>query len=149
MWTSSGSVGLSDLAKLRPSLPYHSPTSRHRSWVNGDQLASGPYSAWIHDGETLEIDGLVSEVLPQGVKVVIRRMIPAGRLCRAADGAVLRRVRRDEVLEVIEGEERLWLNATALHGVNDERRGKVRKEVLPVMWTVGAEEIPAGSSHTG
>ena len=66
-----------------------------------------------------------------------------GRLCRAAEGAVLRRVRRDEVLEVIEGEARLWPNAKALHGVNDERRGKARKEVLPVMWTIGAEECPA------
>ena len=72
-----------------------------------------------------------------------------GRLCRATEGAVLRRVRRDEVLEVIEGEARLWPDAKALHGVNDEHRGKVRKEVIPVMWTVGAEEMPAGSTQTG
>ena len=62
----------------------------------------------------------------------------------------LGRVRRDEVLDVIiEGEARSWPDAKALHGVNDERRGKVRKEVLPVMWTVGAEEMPAGSTQTG
>ena len=95
------------------------------------------------DGEMLEIDGVVeSEANDYWVKVIIRRMIQMGRLCRAAEGAVLRRVRRDEVLEVIEGEARLWPNAKALHGVNDEPRGKVRKEVMPVMWTVGAEDCP-------
>ena len=96
------------------------------------------------DGEMLEIDRVIeSEVNDYWVKVIIRRMIPMGRLRRAAEGAVLRRVRRDEALEVIEGEARLWPNAKALQGVNDERRGKAREEVLPVMWAVGAEECPA------
>ena len=60
------------------------------------------------DGEILEIDRVIeSEVNDYWVKVIIRRMIPMGRLRRAAEGAVLRRVRRDEALEVIEGEARL------------------------------------------
>lgn len=102
------------------------------------------------DGEMLEIDGVVeSERNEYWVKVIIRRMIPMGRLCRAAEGAVLRRVRRDEVLGVIEGEARLWPDARSLQGVNDERRGKARKEVMPVMWTVGAEECPAENSPSG
>ena len=44
---------------------------------------------------------------------------------------------------MIEGEARLWPDAKALQGVDAGRRGKVRKEVLPVMWTVGAQKMPA------
>ena len=51
-------------------------------------------------------------------------------------------VRPHEVLEVIDGEPRLWPNAAALKGVSDERAGRVRRPTAPVFWTVGEEEIP-------
>ena len=54
----------------------------------------------------------------------------------------MRMVRPEEVLEVIDGEPRLWPNAAALKGVSDERAGKARRVAAPVFWTVGAEEIP-------
>ena len=62
--------------------------------------------------------------------------------CVPIESAVLRMVRPEEVLEVIDGEPRLWPNAAALKGVSDDRAGKVRKAAAPVFWTVGAEEIP-------
>ena len=62
--------------------------------------------------------------------------------CAPIESAVLRMVRPEEVLEVIDGEPRLWPNAAALKGVSDERAGKVRRAAAPVFWTVGAEEIP-------
>ena len=52
-------------------------------------------------------------------------------------------VRREKVLDVLEGEARLWPNAAALKGVSDEREGKVSKAAAPVFWTVGVDEIPS------
>ena len=79
------------------------------------------------DGEMLEIDGVVSEVLPQWVKITIRRMVRTVSFCAPVEGAVMRLVRPHEVLEVIDGEARLWPNAAALKGVSNERDGKARK----------------------
>ena len=94
------------------------------------------------DGEPLEIDGVVVEVLPQWVRVRIKRMVRSVSFCAPIESAVLQMVRPEEVLEVIDGEPRLWPNAAALKGVSDERAGKVRRAAAPVFWTVGAEEIP-------
>ena len=94
------------------------------------------------DGAGLEIDGVVVEVLPQWMRVRIKRMVRSVSFCAPIESAVLRMVRPEEVLEVIDGEPRLWPNAAALKGVSDERAGKVRKAAAPVFWTVGAEEIP-------
>ena len=54
----------------------------------------------------------------------------------------MRLVRPNEVLDVIDGEARLWPNAAALKGVSNERDGKVWKAAAPVFWTVGVDEIP-------
>lgn len=62
--------------------------------------------------------------------------------CAPIESAMLRMVRPEEVLEVIDGEPRLWPNAAALKGVSDERPGKVGRAVAQVFWTVRAEEIP-------
>ena len=94
------------------------------------------------DGAGLEIDGVVVEVLPQWMRVRIKRMVRSVSFCAPIESAVLRMVRPEEVLEVIDGEPRLWPNAAALKGVSDERAGKARKAAAPVFWTVGAEEIP-------
>ncbi len=94
------------------------------------------------DGAGLEIDGVVVEVLPQWMRVRIKRMVRSVSFCAPIESAVLRMVRPEEVLEVIDGEPRLWPNAAALKGVSDDRAGKVRKAAAPVFWTVGAEEIP-------
>ena len=94
------------------------------------------------DGEPLEIDGVVVEVLPQWVRVRIKRMVTPVSFCAPIESAVMRMVRPEEVLGVIDGEPRLWPNAAALKGVSDERAGKVRTFAAPVFWTVGAEEIP-------
>ena len=94
------------------------------------------------DGEMLEIDGVVSEVLPQGAKVTIRRMVRPVSFCAPIEGAVMRCVRPHEVLEIISGEARLWPDAAALKTVSNERDGKTRKAAAPVFWTVGVDEIP-------
>ena len=96
------------------------------------------------DCESLEIDGVVVEVLPQWVRVRIKRMVRSVSFCAPIESAVLRMVRPEEVLGVIDGEPRLWPNAAALKGVSDERARKVRRAAAPVFWTVGAEEIPMG-----
>ena len=94
------------------------------------------------DGEPSEIDGVVVEVLPQWVRVRIKRMVRSVSFCAPIESAVLRMVRLDEVLGAIDVEPRLWPNAAALKGVSDERAGKVRRAAAPMFWTVGAEEIP-------
>ena len=94
------------------------------------------------NGEPLEIDGVVVEVLPQWVRVRIKRMVTPVSFCAPIESAVMRMVRPEEVLGVIDGEPRMWSNAAALKGVSNERAGKVRREAAPVFWTVGAEEIP-------
>ena len=48
------------------------------------------------DGEMLEIDGVVSEVLPQWVKVTIRRIMLPVSFCAPIEGAVMRLVRPHE-----------------------------------------------------
>ena len=53
------------------------------------------------------------------------------------------------MLEVLEGESRLWPNAAALKGVSDEREGKVSKAAAPVFWTVGVDEIPMSYPNGG
>ena len=94
------------------------------------------------DGETLEIDGVVSEVLPQWVKITIRRMVRTVSFCAPVEGAVMRLVRPNEVLEVIDGEAQLWPNAAALKEVSNNRDGKTSRASAPVFWTVGEDEIP-------
>ena len=82
------------------------------------------------------------EVLPQWVKVRIKRMVTPVSFCAPIESAVMRMVRPEEVLEVIDGEPRLWPNAAALKGVSDERAGKVRRTTAPLFWTVWEGEIP-------
>ncbi len=101
------------------------------------------------DGEMLEIDGVVMKVLPQWVDVRIKRMLKTVSFAAPMEGAIRRMVRREEVLEVLDGEARLWPNAAALKGVSDEREGKVSKAAAPVFWTVGVDEIPEGYPNGG
>ena len=82
------------------------------------------------------------EVLPQWVKVRIKRMVTPVSFCAPIESAVMRMVRPEEVLEVIDGEPRLWPNAAALKGVSDARAGKVRRTTTPLFWTVWEGEIP-------
>ena len=96
------------------------------------------------DGVGLEIDGVVWDVKPHMVNVVIKRMRPRPAPFAPQEGAVSRWVSRDEVLEVIEGKARLWPNAAELKDVSDERDGKVKHQPEPVLWTVGVDEIPDG-----
>ena len=96
------------------------------------------------DGVGLEIDGVVWDVKPHMVNVVIKRMRPRPAPFAPQEGAVSRWVSRDEVLGVIEDEPHLWPNAAALKGVSDERDGKARKTEAPIMWTVGVDQIPDG-----
>ena len=94
------------------------------------------------DGEGLEIDGVVGRVEPHMVNVSIRRLITSSNICGPTEGSVSRWVRRHEVLEVIEGEARLWPNAAGLKAVSDEHEGKAKRQPEPVFWTVGVDEIP-------
>ena len=94
------------------------------------------------DGEGLEIDGVVVEAAPHMVNVRIRRLMHHSRITGPTEGSVSRWVRRHEVLEVIEGEARLWPNAAGLKAVSDEREGKAKRQTEPVCWTVGVDEIP-------
>ena len=96
------------------------------------------------DGEALEIDGRVIAANERTVNVMIRRMLPCRYPLKDMEGTVMRWVKRNEVLEVIDGEARLWPDAASLRSVSDEREGRVRKTSQPVFWTVGMEEIPAG-----
>ena len=96
------------------------------------------------DGEALEIDGRVIAANERTVNVMIRRMLPCRYPLKDMEGTVMRWVKRNEVFEVIEGEERLRPDAASLRSVSDEREGRVRKASQPVFWTVGMEEIPAG-----
>ena len=103
------------------------------------------YSAIIDDdGEALEIDGRVITANERTVNVMIRRMLPCRYPLKDMEGTVMRWVKRNEVLGVIDGEARLWPDAASLRSVSDEREGRVRKAIQPVFWTVGMEEIPAG-----
>ena len=94
-------------------------------------------------GEMLEIDGVIQEVRNNGVRVVIKRMIPRPAPFAWVEGHVSRWVSAEEVLGVIEGEAMLWPDAARLKGVSDEREG-VKTAPAPVFWTVGVEEMPAG-----
>ena len=94
------------------------------------------------DGAGLEIDGVVGRVEPHMVNVSIRRLITSSNICGPTEGSASRWVRRHEVLEVIEGEARLWPNAAGLKAVSDEREGKAKRQPEPVFWTVGVDEIP-------
>ena len=94
------------------------------------------------DGAGLEIDGVVGRVEPHMVNVSIRRLITSSNICGPTEGSVSRWVRRHEVLEVIEGEARLWPNAAGLKAVSDELEGKAKRQPEPVFWTVGVDEIP-------
>ena len=95
------------------------------------------------DGEMLEIDGVVQEVMNGRVRVVIRQMISRPEPFAWEEGFVSRWVRVEEVLGVIEGDAMLWPDAARLKGISDEREGKARKGPLPVFWVVGVEEMPA------
>ena len=94
------------------------------------------------DGAGLEIDGVVGRVEPHMVNVTVRRLTHHSRITGSTEGTVSRWVRPHVVLEVIDGEARLWPNAGGLKAVSDEREGKVKHQPEPVFWTVGADEIP-------
>ena len=95
------------------------------------------------DGAGLEIDRVVMKVFPQWVDARIKRILKIVSFAAPMEGAIRRMVRREKVLEVLDGEARLWPNAAALKGVSDEREGKVSKAAAPVFWTVGVDEIPS------
>ena len=69
-------------------------------------------------------------------------MVTTASYCAPIESALIRIVRPHKVLEVIDGEPRLWPNAAALKSISAERAGKVRRPAAPVFWTVGEEEIP-------
>ena len=94
------------------------------------------------DGEPLQIDGKVWKTGDCGVYVVIKRMRPRRPPFAAQPGSVARWVKPEEVLEVLEGEARMWPNAAALKGVSDEREGRAKAKAVTVFWTVGVDEIP-------
>ena len=94
-------------------------------------------------GELLEIDGVVQEVRNNGVRVVIKRMMPRPAPFAWVEGFSSRWVSAVEVLGIIEGEAMLWPDAARLKGVSDEREG-IKTAPAPVFWTVGVEEMPAG-----
>jgi hypothetical protein len=94
------------------------------------------------DGEPLQIDGKVWKVGDLGVYVVIKRMRHRRPPFAAQPGSVARWVKPEEVLEVLEGEARMWPNAAALKSVSDEREGRAKTKAVPVFWTVGVDEIP-------
>ena len=95
------------------------------------------------DGAGLEIDGVVGRFEPHMVNVRIRRLMGSSSICGATEGAISRWVRREEVLEVIEGEPHLWPNAAGLKTVGDEREGKVKRQPAPEFWTFGVDQIPS------
>ena len=74
--------------------------------------------------------------------MVIKRMRPRRPPFAAQPGSVARWVKPEEVLEVLDGEARMWPNAAALKGVSDEREGRAKAKAAPVFWTVGVDEIP-------
>lgn len=94
------------------------------------------------DGVGLGIDGVVWNVKPHMVNVMIRRMHSRPAPFAWQESSVARWVKPDEVLGVIEGEARLWPNAGGLKGVSDAREGKKGKQSAPVFWTDGVDEIP-------
>ena len=94
------------------------------------------------DGEPLQIDGKVWKTGDCGVYVVIKRMRHRRPPFAAQPGSVARWVKPEEVLEVLEGEARMWPNAAALKGVSDKREGRAKAQAVPVFWTVGVDEIP-------
>ena len=94
-------------------------------------------------GELLEIDGVVQEVRNNGVRVVIKRMMPRPAPFAWVEGFSSRWVSAVEVLGIIEGEAMLWPDAARLKGVSDKREG-IKTAPAPVFWTVGVEEMPAG-----
>ena len=93
-------------------------------------------------GELLEIDGVIQEVGNNGMRVVIKRMIPRPAPFAWIEGCTSRWVSAEEVMGVIEGEAMLWPDAARLKGISDEREG-VKTAPAPVFWTVGVEEMPA------
>ena len=94
-------------------------------------------------GEMLEIDGVIQEVLNDGARVVIKRMMPRPAPFAWDVAYVSRLVKEEEVFGVIEGEAMLWPDAARLKSVSDEREG-IKTAPAPVFWTVGVEEMPAG-----
>ena len=90
----------------------------------------------------MQIDGKVWKTGDCGVYVVIKRMRHRRPPFAAQPGSVARWVKPEEVLEVLEGEARMWPNAAALKSVSDEREGRAKTKAVPVFWTVGVDEIP-------
>ena len=78
-------------------------------------------------GEMLEIDGVIQEVLNDGARVVIKRMMPRPAPFAWEEGYTSRLVREEEVLGVIEGEAMLWPDAARLKSISDECKRKTKK----------------------
>ena len=97
-------------------------------------------------GELLDIDGVFQEVMNDRARVVIKRIMPRPAPFAWIKGHSSRWVRNEEVLGVIEGEAKLWLDAARLKGVCDEREG-IKTSPAPVMWTIGAQEMPASTTR--
>ena len=97
------------------------------------------------DGEPLQIDGKIWKTGDCGVYVVIKRMRDRRPPFAAQPGSVARWEKPEEVLEVLEGEARMWPNAAALKSVSDEREG-VKAQPAPVFWSVGSDEPPYDSA---
>ena len=52
-------------------------------------------------------------------------------------------MRRDEILEALKGEAKLWPYAAALKGMSVETEDKVSRAAAPRYWTIGVDKIPA------
>ena len=70
----------------------------------------------IHQGALVTARVLSDTGSPFLLLIQVCAHLGRGRLCRAEEGAVLRRVRRDEVLEVIEAQARLWADCEGSAG---------------------------------
>ena len=91
----------------------------------------------------MEINGVAMELLPRWVKVRFERIVITVGLCIAIESAVMLMVRPQKVLEVIDGEPRLWPNAAALKRVSDQRAGKAKRTAAPMFWTDGQMKFQA------
>lgn len=78
------------------------------------------------------------------VNVIIRRIHPHRYPVMDMERTVMRWVKREMLLSVIDGDARLWPDAASLKSMSDEREQKIRKTSPPVLWTAGMEELPAG-----
>ena len=92
-------------------------------------------------GELIQLDGVVQEVKPHIVRVVLRRLYKPWKVLRPEEAQVSRWVRTEQVIGVLDCEATLWPMLTGIREAAARRDG-VKVPPLPaVHWTVG-EAIP-------